>query len=113
MKINAAVLTALFVVSLWSGCETRGPDVKGVTEESLGCDGITRNYYLYVPTGYNGLIPLVVVLHFGGGNATIIERVTEMTEKAEEEGFIVVYPDGTERNNNLTWNAGFCCGYAK
>lgn len=112
MKINAAVLTALFVVSLWSGCETRGPNVKGTTEESLVCDGITRNYYLYVPTRYNGLIPLVVVLHFGGGNATIIERVTEMTEKAEEEGFIVVYPDGTGRNNNLTWNAGFCCGYA-
>ena len=59
-------------------------------------------------------MPLVVVLHGGGGNAENIEEVTGFSEKADEEGFIVVYPDGSGRLDRylLTWNAGFCCGYA-
>jgi polyhydroxybutyrate depolymerase len=34
---------------------------------------------------------------------------------ADEEGFIVVYPEGTGRFAGvlLTWNAGGCCGYAR
>jgi polyhydroxybutyrate depolymerase len=37
-----------------------------------------------------------------------------MSEKSDEEGFLVVYPNGTGRLDEflLTWNAGTCCGYA-
>ena len=61
----------------------------------------------------NKSIPLVLVLHGGGGNALNIEKVTGFTEKANKEGFIVVYPEGTGKRNNkrLTWNAGHCCGH--
>jgi polyhydroxybutyrate depolymerase len=37
-----------------------------------------------------------------------------LTEKATQEGFVVVYPEGTSRFEDklLPWNAGHCCGYA-
>ena len=59
-------------------------------------------------------VALVIVLHGGGGNAEITERMTGFTKKAMQEGFIVVYPNGSSRLKNKlqTWNAVNCCGYA-
>ncbi len=58
-------------------------------------------------------VPLVIVLHGGGGNALNAETMTGFTDKAKREGFVVVYPDGSSRRGQLlTWNAGHCCGYA-
>ena len=115
MKTTLPVVIIL-VLSLFPGCVKESGLSKGITtEESIEYDGLIRTYRLYIPSSYNSTpTPLVIVLHFGGGNAVIIEQVTEMTEKAEQEGFIVVYPNGTGRAENrfLTWNAGFCCGYA-
>jgi polyhydroxybutyrate depolymerase len=39
---------------------------------------------------------------------------TGFNNLSDENGFIVVYPDGVGRLKNrlLTWNAGYCCGYA-
>jgi polyhydroxybutyrate depolymerase len=85
--------------------------------QTLIYEGIERSYLIRLPSGLaqgRGLVPLVVVLHGGGGNADNAERMTGFTEKAEKEGFIVVYPEGTGRFKGklLTWNAGHCCGYA-
>jgi polyhydroxybutyrate depolymerase len=40
--------------------------------------------------------------------------MTGFTEKAKQENFIVVYPEGSGRLRRglFTWNAGHCCGYA-
>ena len=59
-------------------------------------------------------LPLVLVLHGGGGNAEHAERMTGFTALAEREQFIVVYPEGRGRvpHKWLTWNAGHCCGLA-
>lgn len=78
-------------------------------------DGLKRRYILHIPANYDGKspVPLVIVLHGGGGNALSIMRRTGMNKLADREGFIVVYPEGTGRYKNiLTWNAGNCCGYA-
>lgn len=76
----------------------------------------TRTYQVHLPPQYRrgGSFPLVIVLHGGGGNASIIEWMTGFTQKADQEGFIVVYPNGTGKlpRNFLTWNGGNCCGYA-
>lgn len=131
-NMSVLIIISLLTISLLPGCarEESYTGVPGVTteepiiytgvtgvttEESMIHDGLTRTYRLYVPTSYdNTPTPLVFVLHFGGGSAAIIETVTEMTEKAEKEGFIVVYPDGTGKHKDrlLTWNAGYCAGYA-
>ncbi|HEX7364627.1 MAG TPA: PHB depolymerase family esterase [Dehalococcoidia bacterium] len=84
---------------------------------SLNVDGRKRSYILHIPPGYDNetKMPLVIVLHGGGGNAENIITTTDFSVKADATGFIVVYPNGTGRFNTdrlLTWNAGNCCGYA-
>jgi polyhydroxybutyrate depolymerase len=37
---------------------------------------------------------------------------TGLNEKADEAGFLAVYPNGTGEKRSLTWNGGNCCGYA-
>jgi polyhydroxybutyrate depolymerase len=76
-----------------------------------------RRYLLRLPTAQldrSKPLPLVIVLHGGGGNADNAERMTGFTAKAQQQGFIVVYPDGSGRMRDrlLTWNAKHCCGYA-
>lgn len=85
--------------------------------QTLSYHGIERSYVIRVPgdlANGNERIPLVLVLHGGGGNAENAEKMTGFTDKARKEGFIVVYPEGTGRRKNkrLTWNAGHCCGHA-
>lgn len=85
--------------------------------QTLLHDGIERHYLVRTPAEpvlRAGGLPLVLVLHGGGGNAENAERMTGFSVKARREGFIVVYPEGTGRFRQklLTWNAGHCCGYA-
>jgi len=80
-------------------------------------DGRDRGYILRLPPGLPAdgtRVPLVLVLHGGGGNGLITERMTGFTRKAAAEGFIVAYPEGSGRMRErlLTWNAGHCCGHA-
>jgi polyhydroxybutyrate depolymerase len=91
---------------------------------SLYFEGRDRSYFLHLPPRYDGktLLPLVVVLHGGGGGVQSTGAgmqpgavvLTGMSLKADEENFIVVYPSGTGilRDKLLTWNSGNCCGYA-
>ena len=85
-------------------------------QHTLQHGGRERTYVVRAPSRTSresGAVPLVIVLHGGGGNARNAEAMTGFTTKGEEERFIVVYPEGTSRRAPLlTWNAGHCCGYA-
>ncbi|HUJ70694.1 MAG TPA: PHB depolymerase family esterase, partial [Verrucomicrobiae bacterium] len=94
-----------------------GDELKpGNHELSLKTGGRDRVYSLHLPPAYDGkhLLPLVIVLHGGGGNAEGAIRMTGFNQKADKEGFVVVYPNGSGRLKTrlLTWNSGNCCGYA-
>jgi polyhydroxybutyrate depolymerase len=84
--------------------------------QRLQFDGENRSYVVraQVLAQNDARVPLVFVLHGGGGNAANAETMTGFTEKGRKEGFIVVYPEGSGRLRNrlFTWNAGHCCGYA-
>ncbi|MAU10479.1 MAG: polyhydroxybutyrate depolymerase [Anaerolineaceae bacterium] len=88
-------------------------------EYTLRYDGLPRSYVLHLPPQYDGetLLPVVFVLHGGGGNAEHADLMSDFAAKGDEEGFITVYPNGTGRFNRqntlLTWNAGFCCSQAR
>lgn len=88
----------------------------GDYELSLSNEGDTRNVVLHLPPAYDGSaqLPLIIVLHGGAGNGEQIQRLTEMDADADEYGFVVAYPDGSGRLEDIlfTWNAGHCCGYA-
>jgi len=78
--------------------------------------GEQRSYRVHLPPAYDGkkALPLVLVLHGGGGEAEGMARITQFSEKADRKGFITVYPNGTGvlSGQFLTWNAGNCCGPA-
>ncbi|NDJ75560.1 MAG: hypothetical protein GYB65_04810 [Chloroflexi bacterium] len=61
-----------------------------------------RTYYTYVPTSYDGAeaVPLVIALHPFASSGRAMAAMTGFDAMAEEEGFIVVYPDALD----LDWN---------
>ncbi|MGC3968535.1 MAG: PHB depolymerase family esterase [Pirellulales bacterium] len=81
----------------------------GTSERYLTVNDLERGYVLYVPKGYDAKKPTPVVLCFHGAitNGPITLFLTNLNKKAEEAGFIVVYPNGTSRNGVVfTWNSG-------
>lgn len=109
-----------FAATTWlcsAGLFTDAIAGEALSRQSLVHDGKNRTYVVRMPAAVSKSkkrVPLVMVLHGGGGNAEVTERMTGFTAKAEKEGFIVVYPEGSSRFRDklLTWNAGHCCGYA-
>ncbi len=86
-------------------------------ERTLVHNGRERHYLLYAPpqASSGDPVPLVFMLHGGGGRPEIYEEVTRFGELARTEGFVLVYPAGSGRLGSerlLTWNAGHCCGFA-
>ncbi|MGK0441059.1 MAG: polyhydroxybutyrate depolymerase [Pseudohongiellaceae bacterium] len=105
----------LLLLSLATVTQAEGSDIS-TQRETIVHKGITRIVQIRIPARIkpNKKVPLVLVLHGGGGNAAHAEKMTGFTQKAAQENFIVVYPQGTGwfKRNFLTWNAGNCCGQA-
>lgn len=114
MRAQALTIVTLAIAGLLAAGH---PTHAAGPRQTLMQQGVERSYLIRTPDESalrDGPVPLVLVLHGGGGNAENAEQMTGFTEKAQKEGFIVVYPEGRGRFRNklLTWNAGHCCGYA-
>jgi polyhydroxybutyrate depolymerase len=75
----------------------------------LQVDGRTRSYLVHVPPKLDPKQPMPVVLAFHGAmtNGPIMAFSSGLSAKADEAGFIVVYPNGTGKGDMfLVWNAG-------
>jgi len=76
--------------------------------------GLDRQYILHVPAAYTGgkRVPLVVVMHgFGADGTREANRNPGWTQKADAEGFIVVFPTGSPippeaGYSGTEWSAG-------
>jgi polyhydroxybutyrate depolymerase len=119
-----AVLSILFLAGL--ACTRTGTSTPptpvtlaaGEMIRTVTHDGLERSYILYVPDSVNWSqpVPLVFVFHGGTGNRESAIRMSGFNEVADQNGFMVVYPNGTGRLSDeklLTWNGGTCCGYAQ
>jgi polyhydroxybutyrate depolymerase len=83
---------------------------------TLEVDGQARSYLVHLPEIAQdaGSLPLVLAFHGGGTNAAVMAEFSGLSEKADEAGFVVAYPNGSGRvERALTFNAGNCCGYAQ
>jgi polyhydroxybutyrate depolymerase len=77
---------------------------------SLTVGGLNRTYLVHVPEGYdrNTPTPVVLALHGATMNGQMMAWFSGLNRKADEAGFIVVYPNGTGRFSSFTWNGGNC-----
>lgn len=88
-------------------------------DKSLSIDvgGRERSFIVHIPPGYSNLVslPIVIMLHGGGGTAEGAIKETGWEKKADEANFIAVFPEGLPRDpdapprflgNPRTWNDG-------
>jgi polyhydroxybutyrate depolymerase len=108
--VPAAVLGLFVVVGL--------PDCACLEERSIVTpDGRTRTFRVHAPDDVAGSLPIVLVLHGGGGNAEQTQKSLSFDALADDNGFVAVYPEGTGRSvlgtHFGTWNSDEeCCGDA-
>jgi len=65
-----------------------------------------RDFYVYVPASYSAAVPasLVVLLHGRGGQATDFARSSQFQARAEQKGFVLMYPQGSMGPNGTAWS---------
>lgn len=82
----------------------------GTTHGTMQFDGRERTFRLFIPFGLKdgAKTPLVVALHGGLGSGDQFAAASRFERLAQDEGFVVVFPDGVSN----TWNGGGCCGVA-
>lgn len=80
--------------------QTPPADVSG----ELTDRGQHRTYYLHTPPSYTAThpLPLLVALHGSGMQGKEMAQKTALSELADREGFIVVYPDGLKQKWNVS-----------
>lgn len=87
-----------------SGSTTSGAIPHGDTTGKISSGGRVRTFLVHVPRSYEGSksVPLLISFHGHGGTGATQAKLTHMSSVADENGFIVVYPDGVDH----AWNDG-------
>lgn len=101
------VIVAVFALAANPACvharakKSLGPNFESRVLTSQGRD---REYLLYTPSTYNSKsqTPVVIGFHGGATSNAILARTTHFHRLADEQGFLVVYPNGIDGN----WNDG-------
>jgi len=112
-------LLAIMAMVLSVGSSIAVADEPTLSSSSMEYGGYNRTWEYYVPTSYNGseAVPLVFSFHGLGSSGQAQEQLTSFANLAEQEGFIVVYPDATNipgthpilpllPDNTIQWNLG-------
>ena len=133
MDIRALVAVLILSASL-SGCLTEGKGASGnedglVVDDSppytqdgiyncIDHDNLTRCWQVHIPDDLDPEVPVPLIIDMHGYASNSIEhrKLSSFDEIADEEGAIVVYPDGVAGYNmqwdleeNQAWNSGWCC----
>ena len=92
--------TTLFLLLLLPGCGLpKTPQDPHTVQGAFDLGGRLRTYQLHIPKGLDPYkpVPLVFVLHGGGGNGLQMERYSGFSALSDQHGFIACYPDGVDR----------------
>lgn len=126
----AASVSVLFATTSNAGSASDGEEAiapaaaPGNHQESLDLGGLKRTFIVHVPPTFDGKtkLPVVIMLHGAGGSGAGADTETGWGAKADREGFIAVFPDGTPPRPELParflvnprlWNDGSGRGGAK
>ena len=110
-------LIALITGAIGACTDDAQVEPPGMTRYTLQHDGLEREYFVFLPSGYDdgGKYPVAVFMHGYGGSATGTEaEVTNgLTRYAEEYGYVMIFPQSTwfmsggaaeERWEVTSWN---------
>ena len=112
VRLVLTLLLALFVcrtsIAQESPPKQPAPLGPGDHYRSLMMGQQKRLYLVHVPKGYDlkQPAPVVLALHGAMMNGPMMAWFSGLNEKADEAGFIVVYPSGAGSGPFLAWNAG-------
>lgn len=107
IKCNARLLLLLLLsLQTLSSALTAAATPTTTADHSISTiyDGMLRSYWLHIPPSYNGTqpVPLVVALHGKGGTGSSFAVKSGLARKADQEGFIAVFPDAL--GSPSVWN---------
>jgi len=124
-KQSSIIAMFLFGLSLATAGQSPPPDRLGPGDHSLSLmvGGLERRYLVHGPLRSDGKFPMpvVIMLHGGGGTAETARSSTGWVVKADEAGFIVAFPEATRPDpswpasflsNPPIWNDGSGRGHA-
>ena len=96
LLVRVATLIFCFLLLSYLPAYSQGE----VLEKTITVDGFERQYLLYVPSDYTGEEEWPLVFNFHGytSSAPGQMRITQMNEVAEQEHFLVAYPQGLSVN---------------
>ena len=126
---NIKILSSLLIIIFLSACGGGGGSSSSITltpdtqnPSDLTCasyqtntrkcsfthNGVFREYYVYTPASYSpsSNAPLLFVFHGYGGSATNILYYSDFKNSADQDGYILVYPQGSLLNGVTHWNVG-------
>ena len=81
----------------------------GDHQRSLISEGLPRSYWVHIPPAYDAdrPTPVVLILHSALMNGPSMAKFCGMNEKADQAGFVAVYPNGTGPTALFKyWDAG-------
>jgi polyhydroxybutyrate depolymerase len=58
-------------------------------------DGVQRKYFVHVPKQATGPLPVVFAVHGYSSTATGFQAAHDLNDHADQNGYMVVYPQGT------------------
>jgi len=116
-------LLAIMVMVLSEGSPITVAEESTLQSGEMEYGGYVRTYEYYIPSGYDGseAVPLLFSFHGLGSSGEGQRYLTNFTAVAEQEGFIVVFPDATSLDtegnecaanlpalpgSNIQWNVG-------
>jgi polyhydroxybutyrate depolymerase len=91
-------------------CPTTATLKAGNTTRSLQSGQHQRSYLVHIPASYTGASPVPLVFDFHGYSSNAQQQMGAdgFRELADQENFIMVYPEGI----GASWNVNGCCGQA-
>ena len=117
-RTQLGILVSSIVMSAGSPATAPAQDKTlpaGDHQRTISIGGRQRSFLLHVPrtAATSQRLPLVIMLHGGGGTAENAAKETGWSAKADATGFLVAYPNATPsdpskpaklRGNPQTWN---------
>ncbi len=99
MQGRIGVAVGLIILLGIAGCSLDKNQINSMTRHVLEHDGLEREYFVFLPSGYDGENdhPVAIFMHGYGGTATGTEAEVAqgLNFYAEKYGYVMVYPQST------------------